>query len=156
MIGDDFYIGSSKYLYKRIQEHVTQLRRKEHTVKIQEAFDSNKYFDVYSIEKDIDKYLLSSKEMQYIRSLNPSLNSIMAKSDLRIKELCKAQGITQAQLAEKIGIQPVSFSQAISRNNFDMNYLKRIADALGVTIPELFDKNFLCPHCGKPIKITLE
>ena len=81
----------------------------------------------------------------------------MAKSDLRIKELCKERGITQAQLAKKIGILPVSFSQAIARNNFDMNYLKRIAEALNVSVPELFGEAvIICPHCGKeiPIKVT--
>jgi len=81
----------------------------------------------------------------------------MAKSDLRIKDLCKERGMTQAQLAKKIGILPVSFSQAIARNNFDMNYLKRIADALQVSVPELFGAGSItCPHCGKeiPIRVT--
>jgi transcriptional regulator with XRE-family HTH domain len=81
----------------------------------------------------------------------------MAKSDLRIKELCKERGITQAQLAEKIGIMPVSFSQAIARNNFDMKYLKRIADALNVDIVDLFAAGqFKCPHCGKEISLKVE
>lgn len=82
--------------------------------------------------------------------------SDMAKSDLRIKDLCKERGITQAELAKKIGIKPVSFSQAIARNNFDMNYLKRIADALNVSVPELFgDGTLTCPHCGKEIRIKV-
>jgi transcriptional regulator with XRE-family HTH domain len=80
----------------------------------------------------------------------------MAKSDLRIKELCKQRGITQADLAKKIGILPVSFSQAIARNNFDMQYLKRIADALDVEITDLFVSQIKCPHCGKPISIKIE
>lgn len=71
---------------------------------------------------------------------------------LRIKELCKKQGITQATLATKLGIKPISFSQAVNRNNFDMNYLSRIADCLGVSIPELFEQqdsaSFVCPRCG--------
>ena len=84
----------------------------------------------------------------------------MANTTLCIKELCRDKGITQAQLATRIGIKPVSFSQAISRNNFDIQYLSRIADALGVEIPDLFqqlnkDVNGVCPHCGKPIKITI-
>lgn len=81
----------------------------------------------------------------------------MAKSDLRIKDLCKERGMTQAALAKKLGIQPVSFSQAIARNNFDMNYLKRIAEVLKVSVPELFGQgSIICPHCGKeiPIKVT--
>ena len=78
----------------------------------------------------------------------------MAKSDLRIKELCKERGITQAQLAEKIGIKPVSFSQAIARNKFDMQYLKRIADALSIEVVDLFAAGHIkCPYCGQPINL---
>lgn len=81
----------------------------------------------------------------------------MAKSDLRIKELCKQLGITQAQLAEKLGIKPVSFSQAIARNNFDMQYLRRIANALNVEVCDLFASGQIkCPHCGMPISIKIE
>lgn len=82
----------------------------------------------------------------------------MANTELRIKELCKERGITQAQLADKLGIQAVSFSQAVSRNKFNMDRLAEIADALGVEIPELFDKPkdgvIHCPHCGKEIKLN--
>lgn len=81
----------------------------------------------------------------------------MASTELRIKELCKKRGMTQAQLAEKLGIQPVSFSQAIARNKFNMDRLSEIADVLEVTIPDLFDRAednaIYCPHCGKKIKI---
>ena len=80
----------------------------------------------------------------------------MANTELRIKELCKEKGITQAQLADKLGIQPVSFSQAIARNTFSVDRLADIADALGVEIPDLFRTDsdiIVCPHCGKKIKI---
>jgi len=81
----------------------------------------------------------------------------MAKSDLRIKELCKERGITQAKLAEMIGIKPISFSQAIARNNFDLQYLKRIAEALDVDVVELFATGQVkCPYCGQPIKLKTE
>ena len=81
----------------------------------------------------------------------------MAKSDLRIKDLCKERGITQAQLAEKIGIKPVSFSQAVARNNFDMQYLKRIADALDVEVVDLFAAGQIkCPYCGQPINLKAD
>ena len=57
---------------------------------------------------------------------------------LRIKELCKERGITQAALAGRLGIKPISFSQAVSRNNFDLEYLGRIASALGGEVADLF------------------
>lgn len=83
----------------------------------------------------------------------------MSKSDLRIREICREKGITQADLAEKIGIRRDSLSQAISRNNLDMDYLRRLANALDVEVWELFkrdEKKIVCPHCGKPIKIVVE
>lgn len=89
----------------------------------------------------------------------------MANTNLRLKELCKSKGITQAELAERIGIQSHSLRQAIYRNSISMATLVKLADGLGVTIPELFEDfkapsadveaNGICPHCGKPIKITL-
>ena len=78
----------------------------------------------------------------------------MANTELRIKELCKERGITQAQLADKLGIQPVSFSQAIARNKFSVDRLADIADALEVEIPDLFRNDsdtIICPHCGGKI-----
>lgn len=83
----------------------------------------------------------------------------MAKTELRIKELCKERGITQAQLAEKLGILPVSFSQAVARNKFSLDRLGEIADILAVEVPELFKTSSagaVCPHCGKPIIIKIE
>lgn len=84
----------------------------------------------------------------------------MANTELRIKELCKEKGITQAQLADKLGIQAVSFSQAVSRNKFNMDRLSDIADILGVEIPDLFDScksgMVKCPNCGYPLKIKVE
>ncbi len=80
----------------------------------------------------------------------------MVNTELRIKELCKEKGITQAQLADRLGIQAVSFSQAIARNKFSIDRLADIADALDVEIPDLFKRNsdtITCPHCGKKIKI---
>lgn len=41
----------------------------------------------------------------------------MANTELRIKELCKEKGITQAQLADKLGIQPVSFHRLLQETN---------------------------------------
>lgn len=91
----------------------------------------------------------------------------MGKSDLRLRELCREKGITQADLANRLGIRRDSFSQAISRNNLDMEYLRRIANALDVELWQLFkaedeDKKgsaqspIVCPYCGKPIDVSLK
>lgn len=59
----------------------------------------------------------------------------MAK--FRIKEICREKGITQKDLAEKIGISAVGLAKAIAGNT-TIGTLERVADALGVDITELF------------------
>ena len=77
---------------------------------------------------------------------------------MRIKELCKERGITQADLAHRLGVRPSSLSQSISRNRLSADSLQRIADALGVGIGELFehDTTLICPHCGRLIRLKVE
>ena len=77
---------------------------------------------------------------------------------MRIKELCKERGITQEDLARRLGIRPSSLSQAISRNRLSAEYLERIADALKVSVGELFehDTTLICPHCGRLIRLKVE
>lgn len=65
----------------------------------------------------------------------------MAKKELRIKEICKAKGMTLEALAERLGIRRTSLAQAMSRNNFSLDKLGEIADVLGVDIPDLFQKS---------------
>ena len=74
---------------------------------------------------------------------------------MRIKELCKERGITQEDLARRLGIRPSSLSQAIGRNRLSAEYLERIADALKVSVGELFEHEptIVCPHCGRIIRL---
>ena len=85
----------------------------------------------------------------------------MANTELRIKELCREKGMTQIELAKKLGINAVSLNQALARNNFEMNRLADIADALGVEIVDLFKTGqsgikLICPHCGKVVTLMLK
>ena len=77
---------------------------------------------------------------------------------MRIKELCKELGITQADLARRLGIRPSSLSQAIGRNRLSAEYLERIANALNVDVGELYehDTTLVCPHCGRIIRLKAE
>lgn len=80
-------------------------------------------------------------------------------SKFRVLELCKQKGITQKDLAEKIGMTPVGLAKA-ANGNPTFETLEKIADGLGVTVPELFapqpTNTITCPHCGKPITIKTE
>ena len=77
-------------------------------------------------------------------------------SKFRVLELCKQKGITQKDLAEKIGMTPVGLAKA-ANGNPTFETLEKIADGLGVTVPELFapqpTNTITCPHCGKLIKV---
>lgn len=57
---------------------------------------------------------------------------------LRIKELCKEKHITMAEIAEKIGINPITLSQSLNGNP-TLSRLQEVADILGVSVPELFE-----------------
>lgn len=61
---------------------------------------------------------------------------------LRIKEVIKAKGTSVQDLAEKMGISRVGLSQHINGNP-SVEVLERIAEALNVEVPELFD------YCNK-------
>lgn len=80
-------------------------------------------------------------------------------SRFRISELCKEKGITQKDLAAKIGMTPVGIAKAASGNP-TVDTLEKIANALGVQVTELFaptsDDSIRCPHCGGVIKICKE
>ena len=60
--------------------------------------------------------------------------------DLRIKDICREQGIMLKDLAKQLGVTEVGLSK--SRNgNPTIGRLEEIANALGVPVTELFDKS---------------
>jgi len=80
-------------------------------------------------------------------------------NDFRIAEILKGKGITQTELAGKMGISRVGLSKAINGNT-TITTLRKIATALEVSIADLFDKpaigSITCPSCGADIKLTAE
>ena len=77
-------------------------------------------------------------------------------NDFRIAEILKSKGMTQTDLAEKIGISRVGLSKAINGNT-TITTLRKIAAALNVEVQELFapqpTNTITCAHCGKLIKV---
>ena len=77
---------------------------------------------------------------------------------LQIKQLLKERGLTAVQLADKMGITQGALSLAINGNP-TLSTLEKIAEALGVSVPELFQQDEIhitCPKCGAQIKIKAE
>lgn len=93
-----------------------------------------------------------------------------------VKRLCALRGITQKQLAKKIGISDSNLNITLGREDPHFSSLKRIADALGVTMDVLTSddieryiaaesqepeqkasqQGLFCPHCGKPLTLFVK
>lgn len=165
LVGDECYIGSSHYTYLRIGQHLDKLLKGEHhSCKLQEKFNAVGEFEIYSLDRGIEKNKLQLVEQKYIQEYKPTLNVASTKTKKtfhRIKELIKEKGYTQQSLAEKLGMTRVGLTQLV---NGKPSYptLEKIAEALGVEMWELFKskseiveeiaeekKNTItCPRCG--------
>lgn len=77
-------------------------------------------------------------------------------SKFRILELCKKKGITQKDLAERIGMTPVGLAKAASGNP-TVETLEKIAAGLCVPVTELFapipSNTIVCPKCGTVLEV---
>lgn len=58
---------------------------------------------------------------------------------LRIKEICKEKSITMKEIAERIGINPITLTQSLNGNP-TLSRLQEVADILGVDVSELFEQ----------------
>lgn len=85
---------------------------------------------------------------------------------IRLKEVLSEKGITQKELAEKLGITVVGMSK-IATGNPTVSTLEKIAAALDVEVWELFVSHeevcksgdgaeSICPYCHHPLKIKIE
>lgn len=77
---------------------------------------------------------------------------------LRIKEICKEQGITLNILAERIGVtQPSISGLATGKIKPSLDTLEKLSQALNVGIGELFvpkeTDTIICPKCGSRFKM---
>lgn len=81
--------------------------------------------------------------------------------NLRVKEICKEKGILFKDLADCLNITDVGLRKQV-QGNPTLETLYRIADALNVSITELFEPSksdtasLACPHCGKTIKVKID
>ena len=64
--------------------------------------------------------------------------------------------MTQAELADKLGISRMTLNQNLYRNTFSLAKLEEIADAIGCRVVDLFDNTYTitCTDCGKEINIV--
>jgi transcriptional regulator with XRE-family HTH domain len=58
-------------------------------------------------------------------------------ANLRVKEIIKEKGLTMQEVSDKLGIVRDTLTRQINGNP-TLDTLTKIADALGVSVPELF------------------
>lgn len=84
--------------------------------------------------------------------------------ETRIKELLEKKGISSAELSRRIGVTKATVSNLITgKTSPSVDTLNRIAEVLEVPFWQLFAnpddiidrKQFVCPHCGKPIEVEV-
>ena len=84
---------------------------------------------------------------------------------MRIKQAIKESGSSVGELAQKMGVSRQTISRQINGANITVETVKKIADALGVPVGQLFDQKpqtknsehntITCPHCGEKLVINL-
>lgn len=76
-----------------------------------------------------------------------------------VKQICKARGLSLAEVAAKIGVPASSLSQ-ILRGNPTLSKLMAIAEALDVPVSEILADGearaqVRCPHCGQTFPVSI-
>lgn len=87
---------------------------------------------------------------------------------MQISKVIKAYNMTQSDVAEKMSIEVASLRNMISKGNFNLTTLRRLADAIGCPISEFFadeepahpdskgvSAEVTCPHCGKMHEVMI-
>ncbi|MBR1942768.1 helix-turn-helix transcriptional regulator [bacterium] len=74
------------------------------------------------------------------------MNEIKYLLGLKIKELRNKKGLSQQQLAELINIDQRNLSNIECGNTFPTKSLLAITEAFNITLPELFDFNYLAKN----------
>lgn len=83
---------------------------------------------------------------------------------MRYKEVLKKYGVSQVELADKLGINRVSVSRLLSdKNDMRASTIIKIANAIGCSPGELFDDaeetptpSLTCPKCGAKLRLVAE
>lgn len=78
----------------------------------------------------------------------------------RIKAIIKNNGKTISAMAVEMGIKQQQLSRTINNPRITLADLEKIADVLGCDVSDFFadeeGQKFVCPHCGRPLKINVE
>lgn len=92
----------------------------------------------------------------FLLPLSQTNKQILKIMELRIKELLKEKGIMHKELAEKLGVTDIALRASL-KGNPTIGTLEKVANVLGVSVPELFapqpTNTITCPKCGAELEI---
>ena len=74
------------------------------------------------------------------RNMKEYYKKNLSHDDLCVKQLLKAKGMTIGELAERIGMAREALSRVLSGGNPQYSTLAAVAEALGVAVPDLFQR----------------
>lgn len=84
----------------------------------------------------------------------------------RIKEFCRERGITQKDLADRLGITDVGLNKCLRGGYPQLQTLERIAEVLEVEVWELLaseesirkhvESGLFCPKCGAKLRLVID
>lgn len=80
---------------------------------------------------------------------------------MKYKNVLKKYGITQEELAKRLGLNRVTIARTLNDDNDPReSTIRRIASAIGCDVAELLSEQegtptITCPHCGKTIQINI-
>lgn len=88
-----------------------------------------------------------------LRQTNKQILKVM---ELRVKELLKKKGVMHKELAEKLGVTDIALRASL-KGNPTIGTLEKVANVLGVSVPELFasqpTNTITCPKCGTVLEV---
>lgn len=80
-----------------------------------------------------------------------------------VKSVIQKYGFKQTEIAERLGVTKGALNQSVHGDNTSIKMLRKIASVIGCSVSEFFEDeapkkdepSFVCPHCGKPLSITI-
>lgn len=84
---------------------------------------------------------------------------------MKYKATLEKYGVSQVELAERLGINRVSVSRLLSeKNDLRLSTVTKIANAVGCSVSELLGADgvqatapaIVCPHCGHRIELEVK
>ena len=129
-IGENKYIGSTENARARLLSHINTLLEGKHQSKnIQDAFNKNKSFTIYLLEKCSSKDEAFNKEKEYIRHYIPNLNHRMYFKEWLLNlsnrhELILSLSKIIIIVMDRIGIRVKELENMLGLNKFWLRKMK--------------------------------